>query len=315
MLRNRINLYNKGYIKRVPNDTFKTQNRGGVGIKGMSTNEEDFPEKLVTMKTHDYILMFSNYGKVYRMKGYEIPEFSRQSKGLPIVNLLPLEKDERITSIVTVDATNEVNKYLVFITKSGLIKRTAMEEFDSIRNNGKKAIILKEDDELIAVRKTDGNKEIIIGASNGRLVRFYENEVRIMGRGSSGVKGIDLSDNEFVVGAEIVTDNEEVLVVTENGYGKKTPIDEYRRTHRGSKGVKTLNITEKNGNIVSLKTVSGNEDLIIITDVGMTIRISVEQISTLSRNTQGVRLITLKNNQKVSTIASLDKLIEENIEE
>ena len=249
------------------------------------------------------------------MKGYEIPEFSRQSKGLPIVNLLPLEKDERITSIVTVDATNEVNKYLVFITKSGLIKRTAMEEFDSIRNNGKKAIILKEDDELIAVRKTDGNKEIIIGASNGRLVRFYENEVRIMGRGSSGVKGIDLSDNEFVVGAEIVTDNEEVLVVTENGYGKKTPIDEYRRTHRGSKGVKTLNITEKNGNIVSLKTVSGNEDLIIITDVGMTIRISVEQISTLSRNTQGVRLITLKNNQKVSTIASLDKLIEENIEE
>ena len=281
----------------------------------MSTNEEDFPEKLVTMKTHDYILMFSNYGKVYRMKGYEIPEFSRQSKGLPIVNLLPLEKDERITSIVVVDATNEENKYLVFITKSGLIKRTAMEEFDSIRNNGKKAIILKEDDELIAVRKTDGNKEIIIGASNGRLVRFYENEVRIMGRGSSGVKGIDLSDNEFVVGAEIVTDNEEVLVVTENGYGKKTPIDEYRRTHRGSKGVKTLNITEKNGNIVSLKTVLGNEDLIIITDVGMTIRISVEQISTLSRNTQGVRLITLKNNQKVSTIASLDKLIEENIEE
>ena len=215
----------------------------------------------------------------------------------------------------TTDATNEENKYLVFITKSGLIKRTAMEEFDSIRNNGKKAIILKEDDELIAVRKTDGNKEIIIGASNGRLVRFYENEVRIMGRGSSGVKGIDLSDNEFVVGAEIVTDNEEVLVVTENGYGKKTPIDEYRRTHRGSKGVKTLNITEKNGNIVSLKTVLGNEDLIIITDVGMTIRISVEQISTLSRNTQGVRLITLKNNQKVSTIASLDKLIEENIEE
>ena len=228
---------------------------------------------------------------------------------------MPLEKDERITSIVVVDATNEENKYLVFITKSGLIKRTAMEEFDSIRNNGKKAIILKEDDELIAVRKTDGNKEIIIGASNGRLVRFYENEVRIMGRGSSGVKGIDLSDNEFVVGAEIVTDNEEVLVVTENGYGKKTPIDEYRRTHRGSKGVKTLNITEKNGNIVSLKTVLGNEDLIIITDVGMTIRISVEQISTLSRNTQGVRLITLKNNQKVSTIASLDKLIEENIEE
>ena len=311
-----IALTNKGYIKRVPNETFKTQNRGGVGIKGMSTNEEDFPEKLISMKTHDYLLMFSNFGKVYRMKGYEIPEFSRQSKGLPIVNLIPLEKNERITSVVTVDSSdNEINKYLVFVTKFGLIKRTNMQEFDSIRNNGKKAIVLKENDQLISVRKTTGKNEIIIGASNGRVVRFYENEVRVMGRGSCGVKGIDINDNEFVVGAEIISQDEQVLIVTENGYGKKTPIEEYRLTHRGSKGVKTLNVTEKNGNIVSLKTVLGDEDLIIITDTGMTIRISITQISTLSRNTQGVRLITLKNNQKVSTIATIDKLMEEEVNE
>ena len=301
-----IALTNKGYIKRVPNDTFKTQHRGGVGIKGMSTNEEDFPEKLLSMKTHDYLLMFSNLGKVYRMKGYEVPEFSRQAKGIPIINLLPLEKDEKITSVVTVSDESD-NSMLTFITKQGLIKRTAKEEFDNIRSNGKKAIILKEDDELIAVRKTDGTKEIIIGSSNGKLVRFNENEVRVMGRGSSGVKGIELSKDECVVGAEVVDNNAEVLIVTENGYGKKTPIEEYRLTHRGSKGVKTLNITEKNGKLVSLRTVYEDEDLIIITDSGMTIRMEISQISTLSRNTQGVRLINLKDNQKVSATAVIDK--------
>ena len=301
-----IALTNKGYIKRVPNDTFKTQHRGGVGIKGMSTNEEDFPEKLLSMKTHDYILMFSNLGKVYRMKGYEVPEFSRQAKGLPIVNLLPLEKEEKITSVVTISEESD-QSLLTFITKKGLIKRTSREEFDNIRSNGKKAIILKEDDELIAVRKTDGTKEIIIGSSNGKLVRFNETEVRVMGRGSSGVKGIELSKDENVVGAEVVDHNAEVLIVTENGYGKKTPIDEYRLTHRGSKGVKTLNITEKNGKLVSLRTVYEDEDLIIITDSGMTIRMEISQISTLSRNTQGVRLISLKDNQKVSATAIIDK--------
>ena len=301
-----IALTNKGYIKRVPNDTFKAQHRGGVGIKGMSTNEEDFPEKLLSMKTHDYILMFSNLGKVYRMKGYEIPEFSRQAKGLPIINLLPLEKDEKITSVVTVSDDSE-DTMLTFITKRGLIKRTAREEFENIRSNGKKAIILKDDDELIAVRKTNGNKEIIIGASNGKLVRFNETEVRVMGRGSSGVKGIELNPDEVVIGAEVVDPNAEVLIVTEKGYGKKTPIEEYRLTHRGSKGVKTLNITEKNGKLVSLRTVYEDEDLIIITDSGMTIRISISQISTLSRNTQGVRLITLKDEQKVSTTAIIEK--------
>ena len=196
---------------------------------------------------------------------------------------------------------------LTFITKKGLIKRTNREEFENIRSNGKKAIILKEDDELIAVRKTDGNKEIIIGSSNGKLVRFNETEVRVMGRGSSGVKGIELSKDENVVGAEVVDNNAEVLIVTENGYGKKTPIDEYRLTHRGSKGVKTLNITEKNGKLISLRTVYEDEDLIIITDSGMTIRMEISQISTLSRNTQGVRLINLKDNQKVSTTAIIEK--------
>ena len=301
-----IALTNKGYIKRITNDTFKVQHRGGVGIKGMSTNEEDFPEKLLSMKTHDYILMFSNLGKVYRMKGYEVPEFSRQAKGLPIVNLLPLEKEEKITSVVTISAESD-QSFLTFITKRGLIKRTAREEFDNIRSNGKKAIILKDDDELIAVRKTDGTKEIIIGASNGKLVRFNETEVRVMGRGSSGVKGIELGKDETVIGAEVVEPNAEVLIVTEKGYGKKTPIDEYRLTHRGSKGVKTLNITDKNGCLVSLRTVYEDEDLIIITDSGMTIRISINQISTLSRNTQGVRLISLKEEQKVSTTAIIAK--------
>ena len=301
-----IALTNKGYIKRVPNDTFKTQHRGGVGIKGMSTNEEDFPEKLLSMKTHDYILMFSNLGKVYRMKGYEVPEFSRQAKGLPIINLLPLEKEEKITSVVTIGSEND-QSFLTFITKRGLIKRTDIEEFNNIRSNGKKAIILKEDDELIAVRKTDGTKEVIIGASNGKLVRFNETEVRVMGRGSSGVKGIEISNDETVIGAEVVEPNAEVLIVTEKGYGKKTPIEEYRLTHRGSKGVKTLNITDKNGRLVSLRTVYEDEDLIIITDSGMTIRISISQISTLSRNTQGVRLISLKDEQKVSTTAIIAK--------
>ena len=301
-----VALTNKGYIKRVPNDTFKTQHRGGVGIKGMSTNEEDFPEKILSMKTHDYLLLFSNLGKVYRMKGYEVPEFSRQSKGLPIINLLPLEKDEKITSVVQISEEND-QSYLIFVTKNGLVKRTSKDEFDNIRANGKKAIILKEEDELIAVRKTNGNKEVIIGASNGKLVRFNETEVRIMGRGSSGVKGIELEESEQVVGAEVVEKDAEVLIVTEKGYGKKTPIEEYRLTHRGSKGVKTLNVTEKNGKLVSLKTVYEDEDLLIITDSGMTIRMDISQISTLSRNTQGVRLINLKEDQKVSATAIIEK--------
>ena len=304
-----IALTHKEYIKRMLLDTYRTQNRGGVGIKGMSTNEEDYVEKMINMSTHDYILFFSNKGKVYRMKGYEIPEFSRQSKGLPIINLLPLENDEKITSMIQVESEENSNKYLMFFTKDGLTKRTRIEEFENIRNNGKKAIVLKDNDELISVRKTTGENEILIGASNGRMVRFNENEIRVMGRSSSGVKGISF-ENSYVVGAEVVNKDEDVLIVTEKGYGKKTNVDQYRLTHRGSKGVKALNVTEKNGNLVSLKTVKGDEDLLIITNSGIIIRIDTQQISTLNRNTQGIRLINLKDNQKVSTVALVEKEID-----
>lgn len=301
-----ITLTNRGYIKRVSADEYRTQNRGGVGIKGMATNEEDFVEKMINMETHDYIFFFSNKGKVYRMKGYEIPEFSRQSKGLPIVNLLPVEKDEKINSIVSLGAVENKYKYLFFITRDGVVKRTDLSEFDNIRSNGKLAIGLKENDELISVRKTTGENEIIIGASNGRMVRFVEKEVRIMGRTAAGVRGIDL-DGAKVVGGEVITDNEQVLIVTEKGYGKKTPIDEYRLTHRGSKGVKALNVTEKNGMLVSLKAVNGEEDLVIITDSGIIMRMAMDQISTLGRATQGVRLIKLKDDQRVATVSTIIK--------
>lgn len=303
-----INLTNKGYIKRLRTDTYKTQNRGGVGIKGMSTNEEDFVEHLISMNTHDYILFFSNRGRVYRMKGYEIPEFSRQSKGLPIINLLPLEKDENISSIVSIKENDDFTKYLMFATRAGIVKRTPVEEFDSIRKSGKIAIVLKEDDELISVKKTCGKNEIVIGASNGRMVRFDENEVRSMGRSSSGVKGMDL-DGSYVVGAEVVESGHMVLIVTDNGYGKQTVIDEYRLTHRGSKGVKALNITEKNGNMAKLKCFNPEAqlDLMIMTDSGIIIKLPLDQVSTLKRATQGVRLINLKDNQKVTTVALVEK--------
>ena len=303
-----VALTHKGYIKRMKTDTYKTQHRGGVGIKGMSTNEEDFAERLINAKTHDYILFFTNRGKVYRIKGYEIPEFSRQSKGLPIINLLPLEKDESIKSIINISNEEESCKYLVFATKKGLVKRTATTEFENIRTSGKIAILLKEDDELINVQKSTGNSEIIIGASNGRAVRFNENEIRAMGRNTSGVKGIDVNGS-YVVGCEVITDseNQQMLIVTENGYGKKTNVKEYRLTHRGSKGVKTLNITEKNGNLILIRTVVGDEDILIITDTGIIIRLSLETISTLKRATQGVRLINLKENCKVATVAIVDK--------
>lgn len=313
-----VTLTNKGYIKRLKADTYKTQNRGGVGIKGMSTNEEDFVEQLVSMKTHDYILFFSNRGRIYRMKGYEVPEFSRQSKGLPIINLLQLEKEENISSIISLSADNEEHKYLVFVTKNGIIKRTELSEFDNIRKSGKIAITLKEDDELIYVGVTTGNDEIAIGANNGRMVRFNENEVRVMGRSASGVKGIELEDSK-VIGAEVIKPNQLILIVTEKGYGKKSEIEEYRLTHRGSKGVKALNITDKNGMMVTLKCVNpGDEcDLMIITDSGIIIKLPLEQVSTLKRATQGVRLINLKDDQKVSTVAVVEKeeIDESNLEE
>ena len=300
-----ITLTNNGYIKRLPADTYKTQNRGGMGVKGMATNEEDFVEHLINATSHDYILMFTNKGKVYRIKGYEIPEYSRQSKGLPIINLLSLDKDEKVTSLLKISNDDEY-KCLVFATKSGLIKRTDISEFDSIRTNGKKFITLKDDDELVSVKKTTGNDEILMASSNGRMVRFNESAVRIMGRGASGVRGINL-DGGILVGMEIVEPNEYVLVITEKGYGKKTPVDEYRITNRGGKGVKTVNITEKNGSIVSFKTVDDSKDLMIITDSGIIIRLAVDKISTMSRVTQGVKLINLKEDSIVSSTSIVDR--------
>lgn len=311
-----ITLTNNGYIKRLKADTYKTQNRGGVGIKGMSTNESDFVDHLIYMRTHDYILFFSNKGRVYRLKGYEIPEYSRQSKGLPIINLLQLDKEENISSIINIDSNDESIEYLMFVTKNGIVKRTAIREFDNIRKTGKISIVLKENDELISVKKTCGKNEIVIGASNGRMVRFDENEVRAMSRGSSGVKGIDL-DGSYVVGADVINSGEEVLVVTENGYGKRTTIDEYRLTHRGSKGVKALNMTDKNGLLTAFMCVEANSDCdaIIVTDSGIVIKMPIQQISLLKRATQGVKLINLKDDQKVATVAVVEKISDDTIEE
>ena len=306
-----ITLTNKGYIKRLTSDTYKTQNRGGMGVKGMATNEEDFVEHLINATSHDYILMFTNKGKVYRIKGYEIPEFSRQSKGLPIINLLSLDKDEKVNSLLKISKDDDY-KYLVFATKSGLIKRTDISEFDSIRNNGKKFITLKEDDEIVSVKKTTGDNEILMASSNGRMVRFNESGVRVMGRSASGVKGINL-DGGVLVGMEIAQTDGLILTVTEKGYGKKTPTEEYRITSRGGKGVKTVNITDKNGSIVAFKTVDNGKDVMIITDSGIVIRLDADKISTMSRVTQGVRLINLKEDSKVSSVSIVDK--EENNED
>ncbi len=299
-----VTLTNKGYIKRVGSENYKSQNRGGVGIKGMTTNEEDFVENILSMTTHDYVMFFTNKGKVYRMKGYEVPLYNRQAKGLPIINLLPIEKDEKVNVMLKV-TPDDKDSYVVFCTKNGNIKKTKIEEFENIRTNGKIAITLKENDELISAKITRGNSEILIASSNGRIIRFNENEIRVMGRTASGVRGIDVGDG-FAVGMEDSSINKEVLVVTENGYGKKTNIEQYRMTHRGSKGVKALNVTEKNGNIVSFKMVNGDEDLMIITDNGVIIRLPLIQVSSTGRVAQGVKLINLKDNQKVSTIAIID---------
>ena len=305
-----IALTHNGYIKRMPTDTYKLQNKGGVGIKGMSTNDEDFVEILKSGTTHNHVLFFTNKGKVYRIKGYEIPEFSRQSKGLPIINLLPIEKDEKVNNIL-LDDNNEENKYLVISTKKGLIKRTNVCEFENIRKSGKIAITLREDDEVLSVYFTNGNDDIVIASSNGRMIRFNENEIRVMGRTASGVKGIELSEDCICVGSEIAKNDQDVLVVTEKGYGKRTDINEYRLTHRGSKGVKTLNITDKNGTIVAFKTVTSDKDLMLITDQGIVIRISLDNVSKMSRVTQGVRLMNLREGQKVATVSVVDKVIEE----
>ena len=307
-----VTITNKNYIKRTAKDTYKVQNRGGVGVKGMTTTEEDYVEQLLSMNTHDYILFFSNKGKVYRLKGYKIPEYSRTAKGLPIVNLLSLEKDEKINTIIRINE-NETYKCLLFSTKEGLVKRTLISEFDNIRQSGKIAITLKEDDELISVKKTTGNDQVLMCSSNGRMARFSEEEIRIMGRTASGVRGINLT-NDKCVGMEISEPGKLLLVVTENGYGKKTAIEEYRETKRGSKGVKTINITEKNGNVIGFKSTDNDKDLMIITSDGIIIRMDINSISQMGRVTKGVRLINLKDKNKVASISVIEKE-EDSIEE
>lgn len=307
-----ISLTEKGYIKRVPSSTYKTQNRGGVGVKGMTTNEDDKVDHLINLSTHDYVLFFSNKGRVYRLKGYEVPEYSRQGKGLPIVNLLQIDKDEYICSMLKISTSDSIN-YLAFATRNGIIKRTMISEFENIRNSGKIAISLKDNDELLSVKPTTGDNMIMMASDSGRMVKFKEDDVRVMGRTAAGVRGINLADSKCI-SLEVVADNDLILIVTENGYGKKSRVNDYRETNRGSKGVKAINITEKNGHIVAVKLIYGDQDAIIMTDSGMTMRMSLDQVSILGRATQGVRLINLKNDQKVATVSLVDKNNEEDEE-
>ncbi|MDR1794900.1 MAG: DNA gyrase subunit A [Erysipelotrichaceae bacterium] len=292
-----------GYIKRITTDTYRTQNRGGRGIKGMTVNEDDIIDQFIKTSTHNYILFFTNYGKVYRIKGYQIQSGSRTAKGIPVVNLLKLDKEEKVKAIIPQGTEAQ---YLFFVTRNGLVKRVKVTEFDSIRQNGKIAIGLREGDELVAVSATTGENEIIIGGSNGKAVRFNENDVRPTGRTASGVKGFNV-DGSYVVGMANDRMGSYILSVTEKGYGKKSLLSEYRLTNRGTKGVKTINITEKNGALQTLKAVNGDEDLMIISTEGVVIRIDLESVSIQSRNTQGVKLINLDEGNLVATVAVVAK--------
>ncbi|WHY86362.1 DNA gyrase subunit A [Neobacillus novalis] len=307
-----ISLTHNGYIKRLPVSTYRAQRRGGRGIQGMGTNEDDFVEHLITTSTHDTILFFTNKGKVYRSKGYEIPEFSRTAKGLPIINLLGIEKGEWVNAIIPVEEFVD-DWSLFFTTKEGISKRSPLTSFANIRNNGLIALSLREDDELISVRLTDGSKHMIIGTKNGMLIHFPETDVRSMGRTATGVKGITLDPGDEVVGMEVLEEDNDVLIVTKNGYGKRTPASEYRIQGRGGKGIKTCHVTEKNGNLVSMRAVTGEEDLMLITTGGVLIRMDVAGISKMGRNTQGVKLISMKEseNEFVATVAKVEKEEEE----
>ena len=307
-----ISLSTNGYIKRIPIDTYKTQNRGGRGIKGMSLNEEDKIDQTVTMSTHDFLLIFTDKGKVYRIKGYKIPEASRNAKGIPVINIINIEKDEKIKSLVPIDKEAEISGYLFFVTKQGICKRVAAHEFESIRQNGKIAITLKEDDELIGVKPTKGDEDIIIAASNGKAVRFREDCVRDMGRTASGVRGMDVDGSE-VIGVATSNEGSKILIVTENGNGKKTDINEYRVTSRGAKGVKTLKENDRIGKLVALKAINGDEDALIMTSDGIIIRIHLDQVSELSRVTSGVRLITPQPGTIVQAVSIVEHEDEEEI--
>lgn len=307
-----LTLTNNGYIKRLPVSTYRSQRRGGRGIQGMGTNEDDFVEHLLSTSTHDTILFFTNKGKVYRLKGYEVPEYSRTAKGIPIINLLGIEKGEWINAIIPVSEFVD-DWFLFFTTKEGISKRSPLSSFANIRTSGLIAVGLRDEDELISVRLTDGSKDIIIGTKKGMLIRFPETDVRSMGRTASGVKGINLGTDDEVVGMEILEDNVDVLIVTEKGYGKRTPASEYRIQSRGGKGLKTVNITEKNGNVIAVKAVTVDSDLMLITGAGVLIRMAIGDISQIGRTTQGVKLIRLDGTEFVATVAVVDK--EEEVDE
>ncbi|MEE0774501.1 MAG: DNA gyrase subunit A [Merdibacter sp.] len=308
-----ITMSTSGYIKRAPVDTYKTQQRGGRGVKGMSLNEDDVIETLITMSTHDHLLMFTNLGRVYRLKGYNIPNASRTSKGLPVVNLLSLEKEESVTALVPMKKDSPA-QYLFFVTQKGLVKRVKIEDFDYIPRKGKLAIQLREDDELINVKLTSGEDEILIAGSNGKVIRFEEDEVRPMGRTASGVRGFN-TDGGTVVGVAVSHEGKYLLSVSENGYGKRSEIDEYRKTNRGNKGVKTINVTTKTGSLVTVRAVNGDEDAMIVTDKGIIIRIALDHVGVYGRNTQGVKLINVADDETVTKVAVVAKNEEEQSEE
>ena len=304
-----ITLSENGYIKRIPRSTYKVQNRGGKGIKGMTLNEDDVIDQFVGMSTHDYVLFFTNRGRVFRLRGFNVPEYSRTSKGIPVVNLLRLDKEEKIRAIVPYSKDDTAHG-LFFVTSNGLVKKVKVEEFENIRVNGKIAITLREDDELAFVKATSGDANIIIAVDNGKAVRFHESGIRPSGRTAMGVKGVN-TDGGKVIGMATSEEGQQILTVTENGYGKKSDLQEYRMTNRGSKGVKAMNITDKTGNLVCLKAVNGSEDCMIMTDDGIIIRISLNQVSSLGRNSQGVRVIKTAEGSRVSTVAIVDPDSEE----
>ncbi|EOE6799149.1 DNA gyrase subunit A [Staphylococcus pseudintermedius] len=304
-----ITLSHNNYIKRLPASTYRAQNRGGRGVQGMNTLDDDFVSQLVTTSTHDQVLFFTNKGRVYKLKGYEVPELSRQSKGIPIVNVIELDQDEVISTMIAVKDLDSEEDFLVFVTKKGLIKRSALSNFNRINRNGKIAIKFRDDDELIAVRLTDGEKHILIGTAQASLIRFKETDVRVMSRIAAGVKGIRLRDGDEVIGLDVADDDnqDEILVVTEKGYGKRTSIEDYRLSNRGGMGVKTAKLTERNGRLVCITTVEGDEDLMVVTNQGVIIRMEVSNISVNGRMAQGVRLIRLDEEQYVSTVAKVKK--------
>ncbi|SDC40061.1 DNA gyrase subunit A [Pelagirhabdus alkalitolerans] len=309
-----ITLTHRGYVKRLPSSTYRTQRRGGRGVQGMDTNDDDFVEHLISTSTHDTVLFFTNKGKAYRLKGYEVPEFSRTAKGIPLINMLEIDKDEWVNAVITVNEFQD-DHYLFFTTKHGISKRTQLSQFAKIRRGGLIALNLRDDDELISVRLTDGDQNIMIATRFGSLIRFEESQIRSMGRTAAGVKGITLRDGDEVVSMEILAPDAYILNVTENGYGKQTKAEDYRLINRGGKGVSTCHITEKTGPVVAVKAVNQTEDLMIMTASGVLIRMPVESISMTGRNTQGVRLIRLQEDEKVATVACVEEKDDELEEE